>query len=484
MTLMVAACLALAALSLPLNSMPSNDPWGWLVWGREIAQLDPNTVDGPSWKPLPVLFTTVFSLFGDAAPELWLVVARAAGLLALVLAYRLASRFAGPAAGVAAALLLILTPSDAGWLIYMAKGVSEPLVVALVLSAVERHLDGRPEHSFALAVLAGLARPEAWPFVAAYAIALWPRTPTARPLVLFLSALIPILWFGGDWWGSGELFTGGERARGGERASLAVDRLLARPLLAVRQAADLVIEPVWPLAAATVAAAQRAGERAPVVLGAAALGWLGVVVVLAMVGFAGAPRFMLPAAALLCVLAGIGAGRLMAAVGRLAVLRTPRRTLSSLPVGRLTSATAAAALALVALPVALPRAALVAPRFEGVQIRAAMQDDLVLAVNRAGGGARLRGCGRLGSRVFATTLAWELEVPIEAIPRRLRPPGVALVRDREKRAASEPPRGDARVMARAPGWSVVGVGPPCGRAGELGRRAAARLAYSRSHGRD
>ena len=466
MRIVVTVCLGLAALSLPLSSMPSNDPWGWLVWGREVAQLDLNTVDGPSWKPLPVLFTTVFSLLGDAAPELWLVVARAGGLLALVLAYRLASRFAGWPAGVAAALALILTPSDAGWLIYMAKGVSEPLVVALVLWAVERHLDGRPEHAFVLAFLAGLARPEAWPFVAAYAIVLWPRTPAARPLLFSLPTLIPVLWFGGDWWGSGEPFTGGERARGGEHASLAADRLLVRPLVAVRQAMDLVIEPVWPMAAATVAAAQRRGERAPVVLGAAALGWLGVVTALAAVGFAGAPRFMLPAAALLCVLAGIGAGRLMTAVGRLGLASAQGPPLSPAAVVRLASAATAAVLALVALPVALPRAALIAPRFEGTQIRAAMQADLLHAVRRAGGGARLRGCGRLGSRVFATTLAWELGVPIEAIPRRLRPPGVALVRDREIRAASlEPLPSHARVMARSPGWSVIGVLPPCGRAG-------------------
>ena len=44
-----------------------------------------NTVDGPSWKPLPVLFTAPFSLFGDdAAPALWLLVARGGSLGALL----------------------------------------------------------------------------------------------------------------------------------------------------------------------------------------------------------------------------------------------------------------------------------------------------------------------------------------------------------------------------------------------------------------
>ena len=70
---------------------PTYDPWAWIIWGREITELDLDTRTGPSWKPLPVLFTTPFSLAGDRwAPELWLVVAQAGGLLAFVFAYRLA----------------------------------------------------------------------------------------------------------------------------------------------------------------------------------------------------------------------------------------------------------------------------------------------------------------------------------------------------------------------------------------------------------
>ena len=56
-------------------SVPTYDPWAWIIWGREITHLDLNTVSGPSWKPLPVLFTTPFALFGDdAAPALWLLI--------------------------------------------------------------------------------------------------------------------------------------------------------------------------------------------------------------------------------------------------------------------------------------------------------------------------------------------------------------------------------------------------------------------------
>jgi hypothetical protein len=36
--------LLLAALSLLYPSTPSYDPWGWLLWGREILHLKLNTV--------------------------------------------------------------------------------------------------------------------------------------------------------------------------------------------------------------------------------------------------------------------------------------------------------------------------------------------------------------------------------------------------------------------------------------------------------
>src|SRR5437763_6133575 len=89
----VVACTALAALSAAvLPTVPSYDPWSWVVWGKEV--FDPHLSffvgGGPSWKPLPVAFTAVFGPFGGGAPTLWVIAARAGGLLGLVGAYRLA----------------------------------------------------------------------------------------------------------------------------------------------------------------------------------------------------------------------------------------------------------------------------------------------------------------------------------------------------------------------------------------------------------
>ena len=121
-------CLALSALSLFLPSVPTYDPWAWIIWGREIAHVDLVTTTGPSWKPLPVIFTTPFSLAGDdGAPLLWLWIARAGGILAFAMAFRLGKRLAGPVAGVIAAGSLFLADE---FIRNFFRGNSEGILVA------------------------------------------------------------------------------------------------------------------------------------------------------------------------------------------------------------------------------------------------------------------------------------------------------------------------------------------------------------------
>ena len=61
-------CAVVAALSLLGPRALTYDPTAWLIWGREIIHGSLETRYGPSWKPLPMLFTTPFSLLGhDAA---------------------------------------------------------------------------------------------------------------------------------------------------------------------------------------------------------------------------------------------------------------------------------------------------------------------------------------------------------------------------------------------------------------------------------
>ena len=172
------AVLALTALTFLIPSAPTYDPWAWIVWGREILHLDLSTVDGPSWKPLPVLLTTPFALFGGLAPDLWLFVARAGAIAGVVMAFRVARRLGGVPAGAAAAAAYAVAP----WMLRNAAlGNSEGLLVALGLAAVDRHLAGRTRHAFLFGIGAALLRPEAWPFIGLYGLWLFWREPGRAP---------------------------------------------------------------------------------------------------------------------------------------------------------------------------------------------------------------------------------------------------------------------------------------------------------------
>ncbi|HEY6397189.1 MAG TPA: hypothetical protein VIX82_07020, partial [Solirubrobacteraceae bacterium] len=225
---LIAGALTIAALSLLIPSTPSYDPWAWLVWGREIIHLNLHTTGGPSWKPLPVIFTTVFALFGKAQPDLWLVVARAGALVAGVMVFKVALRLTsllaprldgsdargrlGPAvlAGAIAAISLVFS---GGFITENALGYSEGLLTAVVLIAVDRHLDGNWRQAFAVGFLAALDRPEIWLFWGPYGLWLAWKDPGARKLVLGLFALIPVLWFLPEYWGSGHFLRGVNRAQ-------------------------------------------------------------------------------------------------------------------------------------------------------------------------------------------------------------------------------------------------------------------------------
>src|SRR3954447_23901687 len=161
-------CVAASAASLVLQRTPSFDPTAWLIWGRQVADGTLHTLGGPSWKPLPVLFTTAFAPAGDTvAPWLWLVVARAGGLLAVVEAYRVTARIGGRTAGWIAAASLALAPD---FLFNAFPGDAEGLLVLFGFWALHLHLDGRRHAALLVGALTGLIRPEVWPLLLAYGL--------------------------------------------------------------------------------------------------------------------------------------------------------------------------------------------------------------------------------------------------------------------------------------------------------------------------
>jgi len=122
---------------LVIPAAPSYDPWSWIVWGREVVAGDLSTIGAVSWKPLPVLLTTPFSLFGDAAPDLWLLVARTLGFGAVMAAASIGCRLAGRLGGLLAGGSLLMST----WLWDpVLLGGSEGGAILFVLAAVDRHL--------------------------------------------------------------------------------------------------------------------------------------------------------------------------------------------------------------------------------------------------------------------------------------------------------------------------------------------------------
>ncbi|MEA2471000.1 MAG: hypothetical protein QOE38_1999 [Thermoleophilaceae bacterium] len=457
--ILVLGCVVLAALSLILASPPGKDPWAWIIWGREVAHLDLDTMSGSSWKPLPVMFTTVFSLFGDgAAPALWIMVVRAGALLAIVFAYRVAVRYVGIAGGIVAGAGVAL----AAWPRYVAQGNVEPLSAALVLAAVDRHLDGHRHQTMALGALAALGRPELWPFLALYMLFVFFRKGTSKPVAIVLLLLVPALWLGGDYWGSGDPFHGSKRAAGTkDRAEKRQQRLTQKARAegkppppsagasdlshTIGGARHLLIFPVYLAALAGLGFAIRRRERAPLVMAAAAAALFGVVAAMALFGYGGSPRFLFPAIGLVCVLAGVGVGWLLEGVG-----------------GR--SRAAALVLGVVMLAASVPYALDRGREFDGerklVDFRSNLQDDLHTVIQRVGP-ARIRAVGQPNTPgEFAHQLAWETHVHLEDVGGG-KPPAVVFTGPTGAFAAGPLPTKGVRVtlLGRARIWRAYEVLP-------------------------
>jgi hypothetical protein len=308
----VPAAVALAALSLALPYQPLYDPWGWLVWGRELIRLDLATAEGMSWKPLPVLVDAPLSFLGDMAPKGWLLVARSGWLLAPLLTGWLVVRLAGEgvgrwryaAAAMAAASVAFTADSFTPAVRQFSGGLSEPLLVALVLGAIGAALERRSVLALWLGFGAALLRPEAWPFLFAWGIWQGRREERLRPQLLVVVLLLPLAWFVPDLLGAGDPFAGARNARGGPIEPLEALTVLGRTL-----AAPLAAAWVGLVLFARLRDPARDEDRVLIALAAAALAWIGLVALMAVGGYAGLPRFLAPATAVVAVVGGVGVAR-------------------------------------------------------------------------------------------------------------------------------------------------------------------------------
>jgi len=433
------ACVALAALTLLAPSAPTYDPWAWIVWGREILHLELSTTGGPSWKPLPVAFTTVFALFGSAAPTLWVLVARAGAFYGVLAAFRLGRRLGGVPAGAAGAAGLLLAP----WYIRNgALGNSEGLQVAFALAAIERHLAGKRRVAFALALGLGMLRPEAWAFVGLYGLWLLWTDRRSIWLVAVGLASLPVLWLAPEKWGSDDWLRAAHRAQQPVGNSAAFS---SNPTVEVlRDGAAMLTPPVWAGLALLALLAVRSRDRVVAILVAVAAGWVLLVAVMTANGYSGNQRYLIVPAALVIVLAAIGAGRAVALLG-------PRTTLAA---GALTAALVAA--------FAIPPANRLERVLNGTTYQARLIDELGPLVASAGGAAKLRACGHAYSGAYLVpAVAWHLNVhTIEVGFQPAGPPAVVFRSQTTRSSSPVPPLGalsSAHTIAKSDRWRIVGT---------------------------
>jgi hypothetical protein len=499
--------LALAVLSAVLwPTVPSYDPWSWIVWGREVS--DPHISfyvgGGPSWKPLPFLFTTVYGVFGGIAPTLWVITARTGGIAGLIGVFRLSGllcrrgglpQWAAWVAGTAAAIGIVLTAPIAGWTYYFFRGTSEPLLIGVWVWAIERLIARRHWQAYMLIAAEGLMRPEAWPFLMLYGAWLFWRVPSMRAWVILGLLAQPVGWFVPPWISTGHPLLAATHAAD-YNGHLGPDRLravLARgvgiqplPSLALAVLAGLLAlweARRWPRSPAALARRLRE-DRSEVALvlclSAAALAWWAIVVAMTIDGYPGLERFYLPAEAIICVLSGYGLLRAAALCGQLAA--SAARAFR----GRAAGASAAIGAARQSGPALLGAGVTVAvlagllvgsapflsvrwayaraqePLAATAQTRI---DQLGAAVARFGGKRALLPCRSSVVTInhsLQTALAWKLGTTLERVQTVLRTPGVAFVGPHDSIDGGPPPilyRFKAVALGRVGAWELYRVYP-------------------------
>ena len=395
------------------GTRPGFDPYGWLVWGHQTIHGSLDTNAAPSWKPLPWLFTTVYALFGRFEMKAWMITSVAVSLTGVIFAARIAyrltdapseRRWAGWVAGAIAGACVLGIQNYAH---YVLSAQSDPMIVSLCLGAIDAHLSRRVGIAFTLGVLAGLGRPEAWALLGLYSLWAWRAHPDRRRLLIGGWLIIIVLWFGIPALTSRTPFVAATNAnKSGRRLTSnqvggTIQRFLEINELPVELAA---------LIAFALAAWRR--HRAVLMLTAATVLWVVIEIAFALHGWPGLVRYMFEAGAVVIVLAGVGAGWLLAGVP------SPRLARWRPPVWAGAALVVVLAASMVAEGVNHARDEHVDLRLQ--RARTAEIAALTPALNHLGGVARITRCGVPVVRLsFQTVAAYTLGVNVSKIAFKL-----------------------------------------------------------------
>ncbi|MEM1335685.1 MAG: hypothetical protein AAGG08_19745, partial [Actinomycetota bacterium] len=382
--------------------------------------------------------------------------------------FTLARRLGGTGAAIVSIVPLVLTPDGEPRLIRtIMEAHSAPLDGALTVWAVERHLAGRHGVAVALLVALSLSRPEAWPFLLGAGLWMAWASPRRRLAVLGAWLVVPVLWFGGDWWGSGDPLSGAGSAQVDDDEGL-VERFVE----AAQTVGSMVVIPVWVLAGAAVLLAWHARGReattdadgenddraaslsSTMAVAGLAAAWCAVVIGMAsLLGYAALSRFTLPAVTLVCALAGTGAVGAWSAI----VSGRWRRPIVGV---------VAALVAAVSTPQLVDRVTGLADVRREIRARALLSEDLPDVIAAAGGRDAVLGCGGpvavQGVTLLLPTVAWELDLPLSAM-RTTHEPGPAVllvIAGGEQEAEILAAEDTIRTLARSTVWAVHALDCP------------------------
>jgi hypothetical protein len=420
------------------NTRPGYDPYGWLIWGYQTLHLHLDLGGAPSWKPLPLLFTVPYALFGHFSLWLWMVTAEAAAFAGSIFAGRIAYRVVNPTgdgrtgpyhyAAIAAAIFAGLgmygiqdniNGALNSYMHYVFSVQSDPMIVTMVLAAIDFHINGHRRWVIVMLLLGGLGRPEVWPVLGLYGLWCWVKRPDMRIFLAVCAFLLVFLWFGIPTITNGRPLVAGDLAQGSPR-ELHQNKIIGT----IDRFKALNLWPVWVFALAAVAwagyrlratglrwRALRAGrvdegadpaERQDrhnylLVLGLAVgiVIWLIVEIAFALHGWPAVPRYIFPPAVVAIVLAAIAFGWVL------------REIPTRLRLPQWSGVAVAALLALALVPGAISRTRNEHKDIRHERLRTTEIGRLTATIDRLGGRDAVLRCGNPVTNVeFVSILAW------------------------------------------------------------------------------
>jgi hypothetical protein len=405
--LVAATAIAGAIVFVAATGMrPGFDPFGWMVWGHQVLYGSLNTSAAPSWKPLTFLFTLPYALFGHTQVWLWSVTSVTGTIAAGVFAGRVAYRLTGPvlpsrrfAPFLAGAFAGVAVMGIQTWPHLVLIANSDPLVVALLLAAIDAHLAGHHRWAFAAVALASLDRPESWVFAGCYGVWLFWTDRGARIAVAVALLVIGAVWFvipgltSKSWFSAGDLALNQQTVIHGSKV-----------VGVLRRWRNLYELPMRLAFLAGVAVAIWRRDRRLLGVAAAALLWVIVEIAFALHGWSAASRYLIEPAAVCIVVAAALVGQLLGGAPWVSQLRAPSWMSPAIRWGGpvLVVVLGVSLIGSARLRVHDWRYDLPLAHANGRQNR-----RLVAVVDRLGGGAVIRSCGKPATIPGTqSTLAW------------------------------------------------------------------------------